>query len=138
MVFMRLFYYLAKLYSGWQYRLYSFKEVADDLGVDVPGNIAFEGFVKALTTQYGHSAKLTKFMPRDDAEKVFASAIKKERFSRHSLYSYYFDKDWVGFYLQFDQNSKLRRLYIQHKNFKKHSGEEIELNRPKIYYHQYV
>ncbi len=137
-VFMKLFYYLASLCSRWQYPLSSFKEVVDDLGVNVPGNIALKEFVKALTSQHCHLTKLTKFMSRDDAEKVFASAIKKERFSGHSLYSYYFDNQWMGFYLQFDQNSKLRRIYVQHKDFKKQCGEEIKLVMPKISFHQYV
>jgi hypothetical protein len=66
-------------------------------------------------------------MNRKDVERVFSSAIKKEHFSYHSLYSYYLDKGWVGFYLQFDHENKLRRIYVQHKKIQRSTGVEIGL-----------
>lgn len=118
---------LAGFYSKLQSPLSSTEEIVKDLGFELPSNLMCKNFIDIMAHSGLKSTKLVKFMLRNDAEKIFASAIRKERFSKHSLYSYYLDKGWVGFYLLFDQDSKLRRIYFQHKDFKKQSGIEIGL-----------
>ncbi len=55
---------------------------------------------------------------REEAEDVFRTALRKERFSQNSLFSYHFNGGWMEFMLQFDEQSRLRRIYIQHKDLK--------------------
>lgn len=68
-------------------------------------------------------------MPRSEAEALFISAVKKERFRYESMYSYYFSDSWMEFVLHFDQQSRLRRVYLQHRDLKQEEGIEILLPR---------
>ncbi len=66
-------------------------------------------------------------MPREQAERVFSGATCKERFKQESLYSYYFYEGWIEFVLIFDDDSRLRRLYLLHQYLEK--NQELPLFR---------
>jgi hypothetical protein len=71
-------------------------------------------------------------MTREDAEAAFQKAQKKEFFGRISLFSFYFKEGWLEFSLQFDEYSRLRRIYLQHQRLKEHQGIEINIPREPI------
>jgi hypothetical protein len=95
------------------------EDVAADLGLSLSNFLTFKEFVNQLTNPHLKPAKLTRFMPREQAEKTFQTAIRKEKFQHNSLFSYYFNEGWMEFVLQFDEQARLRRLYIQHRELKK-------------------
>lgn len=100
------------------------EEIASDLGVTSLSNfLTFEEFVDKLRAKSCQPERLKRFMPREAAEAQFQSAQRKERFSRNSLFSYYFHEGWLEFSLTFDEHSRLRRMYLQHKVFKEPSVE---------------
>jgi hypothetical protein len=68
-------------------------------------------------------------MPREEAEAAFQTALRKEKFLHNSLFSYYFNEGWMEFVLQFDEHSRLRRIYIQHKKITQEEGIEIPLSK---------
>lgn len=109
---------LARLFPRLRYPLSMPEEVASDLGINVSNALTFEEFVDCLTSPHQRPTKLLRFMPRDEAEKTFQTALRKERFKQNSLFSYHFNGGWMEFMLQFDDQSRLRRLYIRHKDLK--------------------
>lgn len=68
-------------------------------------------------------------MPRNIAEAAFERAQRKEKFGRNSLFSYYFNEGWLEFNLHFDEHSRLRRIYLQHKDVDQEQGIEISLQQ---------
>jgi hypothetical protein len=104
------------------------EDIATDLGITATNLLTFEELVSQLSSQSCRPKRLMRFMPREEAEAAFCSAQRKERFSRNSLYSYYFHEGWLEFKLCFDEHSRLRRIYLQHKHI---ASEyiEIHLNR---------
>ena len=104
------------------------EEIATDLGISASNVLTFEEFVRKLTCVSCRPERLKRFMPRDVAEAAFQSAQRKERFNRNSLFSYYFHEGWLEFSLYFDDQSRLRRIYLQHKRLKREQGIEIPLN----------
>lgn len=133
---MKFFNYFLRLYSRIQYPVSLPEEIASALGIRATNDLAFDDFIRLLTSPACLPTRLRKYMRREDAEAAFDTAIKKERFSRHSLFSYYFNNGWMGFYLQFDQESKLRRIYVQHKVLKKQDGVEIDLAKRSFSYNR--
>ena len=103
------------------------EDVAKDLGVEISNLLTFPEFINCLTNPDFKSKKLIRFMPREQAENAFNTALRKEKFSRDSLFSYYFNGGWMEFMLSFDQNSRLRRIYIHHKDLKQ--KYEIPISR---------
>lgn len=103
------------------------EDIAADLGIFASNFLTFDEFVCQLTNPTYHPQRLIRFMPRDEAEDAFQNAQRKERFGRTSLFSYYFQEGWLEFNLQFDEHSRLRRLYVQHRNFHTEQGIEIPL-----------
>jgi len=89
------------------------EDVASSLGVDIENSIEFQNFLTKCHAS--RPTRLTKFMPRMEAERAFHTALRKEKFSSSSLYSFYFNEGWLEFELQFDANSLLRRVYLHHK-----------------------
>jgi hypothetical protein len=89
------------------------EDVAESLGVAIDNTIEFQNFINICHSL--RPTRLTKFMPRMEAERAFHSALRKEKFSCSSLYSFYFNEGWLEFELQFDANSLLRRVYLHHK-----------------------
>lgn len=94
------------------------EDVAADLGLDISNALTFKEFIRCLTDPIHRPRKLIRFMPRDQAEEIFHYALRKERFQQNSLFSYHFKGGWMEFILQFDEQSRLRRLYIRHKDLK--------------------
>jgi len=103
------------------------EDVAMALGIQVSNFITFEEFVSRLTSPNCRPTRLLKFMPREQAEKAFQHAQRKEPFKQNSLFSFYFKEGWLEFILQFDDQSRLRRIYLQHKQIKQDEGIEIPL-----------
>lgn len=94
------------------------EDIANDLGLHCSNLFSFQELMGYLTSPSRRLTKLCRFMPREQAEEVFRLALRKEKFSQNSLFSYYFKGGWVEFVLHFDNQSRLRRLYIRHKELK--------------------
>ncbi|MCE2982588.1 MAG: hypothetical protein LW832_03375 [Parachlamydia sp.] len=116
-----------RLRTRYRYPLSLPEEVAADLGLAISNRMNFTQFLHCLTDPARRPTKLAKFMPREQAENIFKAALRKERFAQDSLYSYHFNGGWMEFILQFDEQSRLRRLYIQHKDIKQ--KHEISISK---------
>lgn len=103
------------------------EEIATDLGITASNFITFNELVCLLTSMSCKPERLKRFMSRDAAEAAFTCAQRKEKFCRNSLFSYYFLEGWLEFNLYFDDQSRLRRIYLQHKSVDKERGVEISL-----------
>ena len=106
------------LFARLRYPVSTPEDVATDLGLNISNMLTFQEFMNCLTGPHCRPTKLTRFMPRHEAEDIFRLALRKEKFQQNSLFSYYFKGGWMEFALQFDEKSRLRRLYIRHKNLK--------------------
>lgn len=115
---MRTFNILQRAIIRFRYPMSMPEDVAKDLGLNISNYLTFREFTKFLTSPHIRPSKLTRFMPRDQAEGMFRTALRKEKFNQNSLFSYYFNGGWMEFMLQFDEQSRLRRIYIQHKDLK--------------------
>lgn len=104
------------LFFRWRYPVSTPKDLSEDLGVSLSLLLASPSLVSALTSPTLSTSRLCRYMTREMAEKRFAHAIKKEKFPQYSLFSYSFKEGWIEFLLYFDQESRLRRLYVKHKN----------------------
>ena len=105
------------------------EDVAQALGIHMSNFLTFEEFVSQLISPECRPTRLIKFMPRHKAEEVFEGAQRTERFKKNTLISYYFSEGWMEFVLFFDEESRLRRLYLQHKKIEQDKGVEIQLKR---------
>lgn len=103
------------------------EDIADALGVNFSNYLTFEELFVRLTSPDCCPKRLMRFMPREQAEKAFVTAQRKERFAQNTLFSFYFNEGWLEFSLHFDNDARLRRMYIQHKKIKQHRGVEIPL-----------
>ncbi len=115
---MKVFKPLLQLFVRFRYPVSMPEDVAADLGINITNSLNFQEFMSCLIDPRYRPTKLTRFMPRDQAEDIFRLARRKERFPQNSLISYYFKGGWMEFVLQFDEQSRLRRLYIRHKDLK--------------------
>ena len=104
---------LTRLVSRFRYPVSLPEDVSRDLGIHLPNTLNFPDFLKLLASPHHHSSKLCKYLPRHRAEAVFELALKKEKFKSCSHFSYYFNKGWLVFSLCFDEEARLRRVYIQ-------------------------
>lgn len=103
------------------------EEIAGALGITASNFLTFDEFVKKLTCPSCRPTTLIKFMPREKAEETFKTAQHKERFQQNTLISYYFSEGWMEFTLHFDEQSRLRRIYLHHKHIEKDNGIELPL-----------
>lgn len=103
------------------------EDIAEALGINVSNYLTFDEFVNQLTSPACRPTKLLKFMPRDKAEEAFRGALRKERFKQNTLFSYYFSEGWMEFALLFDEQSRLRRIYLHHRKIAQEEGIEIPL-----------
>lgn len=104
------------------------EEIGKDLGVQILYNqISFQECIDYLTSPEHRSKNLKKFMPRKEAEEKFHFARRKERFKNNSLFSYHIYHGWLAFDLVFDENDRLRRVYMQHQHLEGASDEGIEI-----------
>lgn len=115
---MKIFRPFIHLFIRFRYPVSMPEDVAADLGLDISNSLSFKEFIHFLTDPSHRPSKLTRFMPREQAEDIFRLALRKERFQQNSLFSYHFKGGWMEFILQFDEQSRLRRLYIRHKDLK--------------------
>lgn len=123
---MQLFAAVRHMFIRFRYPVSLPEEVAQSLGVDIQNTIGFKKFLH--TCRLCHPTRITKFMPRMEAERAFHSALRKERFTSSSLYSFYFNEGWLEFELQFDANSLLRRVYVHHKLLEDSGIYELQLS----------
>jgi hypothetical protein len=127
---MKAFDWLFYVFHRFRYPVSLQEEIATDLGVKVANFLTFEEFVRCLTSPSCRPSHLERFMSRDKAEAAFERAQRKEKFGRSSLYSYYFHEGWLEFSLHFDEQARLRRVYLQHKHIIAEQGIEIPLKKP--------
>lgn len=120
---------LFRFFQRFRYPVSLPEEVADALGVKLSNFITFQEFVDQLQNPTCRPTKLIKFMPREKAEEAFRGALRKELFPQNSLFSYYFSEGWMEFVLLFDEQSRLRRIYLRHKQISQEEGIEILLNK---------
>ena len=104
------------------------EEVSEALGVPLSNYMSFKDLVKTLSEPLSSPKRLSRFMPRHVAENVFCNAAKQERFCEKTLISYHFPEGWVEFILQFDRESRLRRVYLLHKDIASDQGIELSLS----------
>lgn len=116
-----------KLFLRFRYPVSLPEDVIDALGIEASHSINFQEFMEVLSNPRCNPKNLSRFMPRRKAEALFTTAVRKERFRHESLYSYYFRDSWMEFVLHFDNDSRLRRVYIQHKDLCEEEGVELLL-----------
>lgn len=115
------------------------EHVAEALGIKVSNFLSFKELIKILSQSPCSPKRLSRFMPRDAAELVFHHATCKEVFRHKTLVSYYLPEGWIEFVLCYDNEERLRRVYLNHKEIENESGVEIPLlcsnivNRPKMF-----
>ncbi len=119
---------LSRFFLRFRYPISMPEDIGTSLGIQMSNYITFHEFVTKLTSPACKPTKLLKFMPREKAEEAFFGAPLKEKFRNNTLVSYCFNEGWVEFVLHFDDNSKLRRIYLQHKDIKQDCGLEIPLH----------
>ena len=105
------------------------EDVATALGLSISNQLSFEEFIKKITNSSTRPTTLLKFMSRRKAEEAFKGATRKEKFKQSSLFSYYFTEGWLEFILHFDEQSRLRRIYLKHIQIKGEDGVEITLDK---------
>jgi len=103
------------------------EDVAEALGVKMSNFLTFNKLLEHLTSNHCCPKRLTKYMPREIAEEAFLKAPRKEHFQKNTLFAYHFCEGWLEFSLHFDDESRLRRIYLQHKQIANNNGIEIPL-----------
>jgi hypothetical protein len=124
---MKAFDQLCRFFIRFRYPISLPEDIAEALGINLSNYITFEKFVSLLTCPSCKPTKLHKYMSREKAELAFKNAHCKEQFKGSSLYSFYFAEGWMEFMLEFDDQSRLRRMYLHHKNIELERGAEIQL-----------
>ncbi len=118
---------LTRLICRFRYPVSLPEDVAHDLGLNLPNTLNFHDFLLHLSDPHHRPTKLRKFMSRGRAEQTFESALKKESFNSSSLFSYYFNKSWLVIALYFDEQDRLRRVYLQSPACENFDGFDIPL-----------
>jgi hypothetical protein len=103
------------------------EEVAETLGIEIANFLNFKKIVNLLTSSGCRPTTLHRFMARQNAERVFEKAMRKECFTNSSMFSFYFPEGWLVFELQFDHEERLRCLYVHHKLIDYPQGFELQL-----------
>lgn len=119
--------YLYRLFLRFRYPVSLPEDVAEALGIPCSNSLSFEQFIQQLCSPQCRPTRLKKFMTREEVELAFVHALRKEHFNQNSLYSYYFNEGWMEFVLYFDDKSRLRRVYLQHKYIPQEEGFEISI-----------
>lgn len=115
---MKLIHHVIRFFLRFRYPLSLPEDIAIALGIPLSNFLCFDEVIAHLIHPQMKPSNLEKFMPRTEAEKAFGNALRKESFQNLSLFFYHFNGGWMSFMLQFDEQSRLRRLYIQHKNLR--------------------
>jgi len=119
---------LTRLASRFRYPVSLPEDLAKDLGVQISNTLNYHDFLSLLASTYCRPTRLYKLMPREEAEVVFGSALKKERFKSSTLVSYYFNKGWLVLALYFDEGERLRRLNLQCPTSSSFEGFDLVLD----------
>lgn len=117
--------HLKNLITRFRYPVSLPEEIGKDLGISLSNNDSFEEIINILTSSKCSPKQLHRFMKRSEVDIVFQHARKKEQFKNSALYSYYFNEGWIEFSLKFDEESKLRRIYLYHQGIEGKCGIEI-------------
>lgn len=123
---MQLLQGLARLVSRFRYPVSLPEDVGKDLGTHCSNLLRFHDFLALLSDSDYRPTTLRRLMPRQQAERSFQSALKREIFHSCSLFSYYFHKRWLVITLYFDKESRLRRLHLTYPDRDK-EGFDIPL-----------
>lgn len=118
---------LARLFARFWYPVTLPEDVTETLGVEVSNFLSFDELIKRITQSNTNPLRLSRFMPRKDAEAAFKHATCIEHFGEKTLVSYFFPQGWIEFVLKFDRESRLRRIYLLHKDINNEEGVEINL-----------
>lgn len=126
---------LLKLICRFRHQVSLPEDVSAALGVPLSNFSSLPFLLQELSSPYCRPTRLSRFMDRKQAEAAFAMAVKIERFSRHTLCSYYFKNGWLEFILHFDEQHKLRRLYLHHRDLSLQDGVELVLEQRNAFCH---
>jgi hypothetical protein len=121
--------HLYRFFLRFRYPVTLPENIAEALGVQMSNFLTFKEFVHHLSSPSFRPTRLKKYMTREKAEEAFDGALRKEHFKQKTLFSYYFSEGWMEFVLHFDDQSRLRRIYLQHKQIPQEGGIEIHLNK---------
>lgn len=128
-MFMKALDHFYRFFLRFRYPVSLPEDVANALGLPLSNFVTFQEFVHQLLNPSSRPTRLTRFMPREQAEAAFKTALRIEKFKQNTLFSYYFSEGWMEFVLLFDEQSRLRRVYLQHKELKQEERVEILLNK---------
>lgn len=107
---------LTRLMARFRYPVSLPEDIGGALGIDTSNLDNFEALLTTLTSL--KTTHLKKFMRREEAEEAFKKACIRERYGQNTLCCFYFNEGWIEFTLQFDPQSRLRRVYMMHKKIK--------------------
>lgn len=125
---MNLFQKVMSFFCRLKHPISSPEDIGKDLGIQtLHKEVSFEEFIACLMDENCLPKNIIKFMQRAEAESKLRSAIRKERFKNSSLFSYHLFHGWLAFKMVFDQENRLRRLYLQHKDLKTPTDEGLEI-----------
>jgi hypothetical protein len=101
------------------------EDISEALGIPLSNFISFDQLVGKIGSTL--PTKLSKFMSREEAEAAFSGATCKEKFYDNTVCSFCFTQGRIVFVLKFDEQNRLRRIYLQHKLIRSDQGVEIPL-----------
>lgn len=102
-------------------------DVAEALGIEESCFLSLDTLLNCIKNGEYSPKNIQKYMLREDAEALFSQASCAEHFPRNTLFAFQFNKQWLEFSLQFDEDSRLRRLYLRHPSLPEENGIEIPL-----------
>ena len=103
------------------------EDITKATGIPLKNLMCFERILHKLTNPKCNTVQLRKFMEMEEVCMAFRKAYKKEMFSKNCLFSYYFNEGWIEFKVCFDDDNKLRRVYLHHKSIQSDRGLELPL-----------
>lgn len=88
------------------------EEIAKDLGIPLTNQMPYQRLQTRICKRRWCPTTLYKFMPKEDALEMLSSAYRIDHFGNKEIVSYYFREGWIEFELNFDEESRLRRLEL--------------------------
>lgn len=118
--------WVVNLVSFLRYPVSSPNDVLLALGMESDlSDVVFNQFIKKIVTRVPR--RIYRDMTREEAERCFATAYKKEVFHTTTHASFCFFQGWLEFVLEFDRSRHLRRLYVHHPLLSSSQSVELEL-----------
>lgn len=115
-----------QLVSLLRYPISSPHDVLLALGMESDfSDMEFRHFLKKIVTRIPR--RIYRDMSRDEAERSFSTAYKKEVFHTTTHASFCFVQGWLEFVLEFDRARHLKRLYVHHPLLSGAQSIELEL-----------